>query len=255
MPVSAATLAFDELPSGFVQQIENGDVQVMVDANLNLHSQFETDGFAAYPYLTATGLHFLLDYDVAPGSHCCRSNPFELNGSLFLGVALNYDLNTDGHEIDIYFDQLIPDVGSVLFVSGLPQTTVMMDATAIASGRGVYLASGDPDYSFSGNMNFGEPYGPNSPFFCIECGMTFELNLVYLDYSNGFLTFNPADARANLIVAYDFFDTSPYDYDLRIVVQSVPLPGALLLFASALIGLTLTGSRANRASCHSDPDA
>ncbi|NNF16354.1 MAG: hypothetical protein HKN70_06380 [Gammaproteobacteria bacterium] len=245
LPLSAASLTPGELPFSFFSRILNGDFSMnFIDGRV--YSDFETDGFAAYSYIDGSNVHFLLDYDVSAGSYWGNSfgGSTALGGSVFLAVALNYDLDVDGHEIDIYFDQLDPDVSSAFFFSGLPYTTVLMDAAAIAAGQGVYTASGDPDYMQSGTMSFGGLFSDNHPFICIECSFLFELNLVYLDFSTGFINFNPDDPRASLLFGRDSYDTTPYGWALGVNVQNVPIPGGLLLFASAMLGLGMTRSSA-----------
>ncbi len=236
----AASLYLSELPVPFILRLVQGEIELnFVDGKI--HSEFEVDGFAAYSYLEGNEVGYLLDYEAASGSQwfngAGNSDPVALDGSVFVTVPLMADLSVDGHEVDVYFDKLVPDVGSEFFMSQLDYTRLIMDGDALAQGHGAYSSSGDPDYVISGNMTFSNEFGSDAPYICIECQFDFEFNLVYLEYATGFLSFNPDDPRMSLMSGQDAYETSPYGWGLDINVRNVPLPGALVLMASALLGL------------------
>lgn len=238
LSTSGASLSITDLPSSFLTD------NVSIDINDDrVYSQYQRAGFSAYAFTRAGKSRFLMQYDIfAPTSFWTGG---ALLGRVFVDVATSYDLTTDGHEVDVYFDQLVPAVGDQFFLSGIfggsTSATMVLDAEGIASGSGFYRREEFPDQLESGNLSFLDFNGdPDGPFVCLECGIEFTFNLVFLDFSSGTLNFNLDDMRPNLISAVDWFEGNmPYGYNLNIGVQAVPLPAAWVLFGSALFSLRL----------------
>ena len=242
-PVFAASLTAGELPVSIRVALERGDIQMdFVDGVLR--STVSGGGISAYAYTRGGVPYMLVEYSVLPGSSWTNSNnTVSLGGAVFLSVPAYFnEALFDGVDIPIFFDQLVPDVGSQFFFPGEApdplQVTMVLENSAMAAGSGYYNLSGDPDYIESGNMGFGGPF-TNPFFFCVECAFTAQLDLVFLDYSNTLLEFNFDDTRTTLLNMFDSYDTTPYGFGLNLVVNQVPLPATLPLFVSALFGLAI----------------
>ncbi|NNF15593.1 MAG: hypothetical protein HKN70_02545 [Gammaproteobacteria bacterium] len=238
LPTSGASLSITDLPSSFLA----GNVSIDITDD-RVYSQYQQGGFSAYAFTRDGESRFLMQYDIfAPTSYWISGALF---GRVFVDIATAYDLTTDGHEINVYFDQLIPPVGDQFFLSGVfggsTAATMVLDADGIAGGSGFYRREEYPDQVESGNLGFLDTNGnPDGPFVCLECGIEFTFNLVFLDFSSGYLNFNFADTRPDLISAIDWFEGSmPYGYNLNIAVQAVPLPAAWVLLGGALFILRL----------------
>ncbi|MDH3588048.1 MAG: hypothetical protein OEQ74_01460 [Gammaproteobacteria bacterium] len=243
-PVSAASLTAGELPVSVRVALERGEIQMnFVDGVLQ--SAVSGGGISAYAYTRGGVPYMLVEYSVLPGSTWSNSinNTADLSGAVFLSVPVYFnEALFDGVEIPIFFDQLVPDVGSGFFFPGEApdplQVTMVLENSAMTAGSGYYHLSGEPDYLESGNMGFGGPF-TNPFFFCIECAFTAQLDLVFLDYSNTLLQFNFDDPRTTLLNMFDSYETSPYGFGLNLVVNQVPLPATLPLFVSALFALAI----------------
>jgi hypothetical protein len=121
--------------------------------------------------------------------------------------------------IDDSFTTVTIDYSNVLLNGSSFRTTdtLFTDITAISSGTLISGFTGEYDYISYGNATL-SPF----PFLCVECGYKMTLN----PFSN------------SLVLSYH--ESNPYDtgeVDFELFVSQVPLPAAVWLFGSGLIGL------------------
>ncbi len=232
LPASAAVLRVASLPSSLATELASGAVAAdFVDGALQSFASH--GGFSAYRFDRGGTPFALITYDALPGSrwYTTFGGSQPLGGMVFVEAPLDYT-TSETAQFNLYFDSLVPGIPPNAFWSNQPQTSLVLQPDAMADGFGVYEFSGDPDYVTSGNMNWAT-FG-DQPFTCIECQFFARFDLVFLDYSNGILEFDFDDPRTTLFTGYDAFDVSPYTWGLEIVVNPIPLPPALALFAAAL---------------------
>ena len=119
-----------------------------------------------------------------------------------------------------------------------------MSASAAMNGGGL------GGYGYNGDDNSWNPLPGRDTLeiidgivVCIECSISVDLSLVGLTYNDfGQSWINPADSRSTLLHYNDWFDTTE-STTREFNVQPVPLPAALWLFGSGIIGLLGTARR------------
>ncbi len=159
-------------------------------------------------------------------TYVLTDNSYYSNNFLFFGdIVTNTNMLTGllNISIDDNFITTI-DYSNVLLNGSQfrPNDTLLTDLSGVASMTLTSGFTGDPDYMSYGNATL-SPF----PTICVECGYEMALNLGA----------NP-NVGSPLLLSYhenNPFDTGEVHFEL--FVSQVPLPSAVWLFASGLIGI------------------
>lgn len=160
---------------------------------------------------TTTQVYFLTDNSYYSFSQADNDGNITTSTSTLSGVLVVI-IDDVNFTADISYDSVSLNCGSFRENETLTTDSAGLNSPALISGN-----TGEPDY-----MNFGNAILAPFPFICVECGYEMRLNL----------TANP------LVLSYH--ETNPFDtgaVDFELYVSPVPLPSAMWLFGSALLGL------------------
>lgn len=190
--------------------------------------------------------NWLMRYTLVPPSGQSRINPSQtdvFNGYLWLLAKGIYSATETAHPLTLYLDKVTPTPFSMYGQYG--DLSLAMTTADLVSGNGYRT------YGLDGN-NASYDYGNLSgsvPLPCLAegCETHAELNLVQLTYGNfgstiAFTAFNPSETRGLVYEQRSSYpcygDPSCATNDVQsFYVSAVPIPTAVWLLGSGLIGL------------------
>lgn len=206
----------------------------------------------------------LMEYQLGAGSHnesvSIDPNLFQplpvqktgITGSLWLEASQNYDLTSSFHAMSLYFDQGTPDTAP--FVAW--QDTLSNKQNLLISTDGLLSGIGESYVGCCEINFFPAPFSPFSlssatspnlfdshglpPLACAAdgCYNGSILNLVGLLYTqvgnNATLNLNPLDQRELVYFTAQGFEGYTHN---AYTMSNVPIPAAVWLFGSGLVGL------------------
>jgi hypothetical protein len=242
----ATTITFSDLPAS---------VQSCSTCIVNTTSTYDLTSVSVFQVINPSSQDWLIRYRLGTSSAQSFTwlYPFEthvnsydqLSGYLWLSVQSQYSSTETSHPFTLYFDKITP-LPNLIVNSNSNGTDLIltMPTTDLLAGSSFYYAE-FTDYSHgyqNGSLGGQLPQMVATPPSYANA----QLDLVGLTYNDfgsyiGFAGVNPADTRSvvytqgsgfaspNPLDAFDALQT----YDL----SSVPLPGAIWLFGSSLIGL------------------
>jgi hypothetical protein len=212
--------------------------------------------FSAYSYSDGGESKFLFEYNLFPTSN--ESTNFSttpLSGDVWVSANASYDLTQERHFFTLYLDGVTPtptnlwlgDSDGLDVELSMPTSDLLAGSSFFRlgedqSGAGGFFLEGE--LGTLGDLGQGfYPLGDNHSFVpCLAdtCEVGAEFNLLYMQYTQvgdtSVLSINEADQRGILYSQYQDWDGD----DTWYVSQSyevVPIPPAVWLFGSGLIGL------------------
>ena len=239
--VNAATLnSINDLPV---------DIQTCILAGTctaGLNSIDEYNGAQMYNYydLTSRAGSKLIRYSLTNAFQLDNDVASDLTGYLWLMAADNFDMSNSIHNFSLYLDHVNPAPIDMSAGYNSNPTTIDLGLTSadLLAGTGFRAMSGISSEPLLGEL---ETTGL-APVVCLDsCEDTALFNIVYLQYFNdGSLLqgFNPLDARSALYLqTSDYYDLDTgeltFSQEQMFSVQAVPVPAAVWLFGSGLLGL------------------
>jgi hypothetical protein len=191
--------------------------------------------------------NWLLRYTLVPPSGQSRINPSQtdsFSGYLWMLAKSTYSATESAHPFTLYLDKVSPTPFNMFGQSG--DMDLFMPTADLVAGSS-YRTYGI-DYSMN-SYSFGELSG-NVPLPCLAegCETHAQLNLAQLKYLNfgsagiHLTSFNPSDASGLVFTQRESYpcygDPSCAVNDVQsFYISAVPVPGALWLFGSGLVGL------------------
>jgi hypothetical protein len=213
--------------------------------------------FSAYSYLDGGVSKFLLEYNLWPSSNeSTNFSTTQLSGAAWLSANTTYDLTQERHFFNLYLDGVTPtptnlwvldsdglDVGLSMTTSDLLSGSSFFRLWEDQSAGGFFL---EGDLGTHGDLGQGThlyPLAENHSFLpCLAdtCEVGAKLNLLNMQYSQSEsiaqLILNPEDQRGLLYTQYQDWDYDDAWY-LSQSYEVIPVPPAVWLFGSGLIGL------------------
>jgi len=181
----------------------------------------------------------LIKYNLISSSETIADVSTDFSGSIWLQTSDQYNLTKPTHDFTLYIDQISP------IPSFFPATSTInlsLTTTDLLNGRGFTSADFD--------INSGSLITDTLPILCAAegCGNNAFFNLIYLKYISDGATasllpfLNAEDKRSILYSQRSFFNTSdlssfPFFEEHVFAVQAVPIPAAIWIFGSGLMGL------------------
>lgn len=217
-------------------------------------STFATTNMAAFGYTENSVAKWLIRYGVTTPSHEAYSSYDSLNGTssssttpftgyLWLSANQSYNLADASHQFTLFTDKVSP---TPLSLWGSNSATFNLNSLALLAGSGFEQTNyNNGAYDSLGTM-YSYPGTQWGGWFwaCIECDNSVQFNLIMLKYfdfgGTAQLAFDASDSRALLFKQSDYtpdFGSGTSFHEQDYYVQPVPLPAALWLFASGLIGI------------------
>lgn len=250
----AATITTSDLPGTIQSCIASATCSV-----LNT-SSYDSGTASAFQITqnTGSGLEqdWLMRYTLVPPSGQSRINPSQndsFSGYLWILAKSSFSATETAHPFTLYLDKVSPTPFSMFGQSG--DLNLFMPTSDVIAG-GSYRTYG-LDYS-NNSYSYGNLTG-EVPLPCLSegCETHAQLNLVQLTYGNFgsagiYLTsFNASDARGLVFTQSESYpcygDPSCAVNDMQsFYVSAVPVPGALWLFGSGLLGLIGMMRRSHR---------
>ncbi len=239
--VQATTVTFGEMPAT-IQSCWN------TTCSVNTTSSYSSASVSAFQINRFNGnsqeQDWLVRYTLAPPSSQYNSNIPQtdaLSGYLWLLANNSYSASESAHPLTLYLDKVTPTPFSMYGQSGdlsLAMTTA--DLVAGSAYRTWGIDYNNNSYT-SGDLTGSVPV----PCLSQGCETGARLNLAQLTYgdfgSNGvwFMGFNAADSRSLVFSQYSSYQdgSNSVNYTQSFDINAVPLPGALGLFGSGLLGL------------------
>lgn len=226
---------------------------------VNTTSAYHSDTATAFLIQQNTGsgveANYLMRYQLAPPSAQSRLDPpldDAFGGHVWMLAKGTYSAGEAAHPFTLFFDAVTPTPFPMFGQSG--DLSLFMTTTDLLAGSAFKnwgLDSNNIDYSY-GDLSGEVPL----PCVAEDCDVYAQLNLLQLTYENqganiALTGFNAQDARALLYTQQETFpcygDVScVIDDSQSYYVSSVPLPGALWLFGSGVIGLIAAGRSKKR---------
>jgi len=224
-------------------------ISTTVCSNPTLVQQSST--FGAYLYLDEGIPKYLFEYLDLPSSESTNFSTTHLSGSVWVSANATYDLTQERHFFNLYLDGVTPtptnlwvfdsdglDVGLSMPTPDLLAGTSFFRLWEDQGAGGFFL---EGELGTLGDLGQGMyPLADNHSFVpCLAdtCEVGAKLNLLYLQYSQvgstAVLSINEADQRGLLYSQYRSFQDNTLSQSYGIV----PIPPAIWLFGSGLIGL------------------
>lgn len=248
----AATITLNDLPAAVQNCYASGSCFVDMD------SAADFQGMSAhryYDYDLNTGTLFdgwMIRYSLAAPSGNVSASYFDpvvgelqslgtmvtpYSGNVWLQASNSYNLADPYHQFTLFTDTVAPLPQNFYnFPADSNVINLGLTTSDLLAGGAFVFMSGYPDYLMTGSLQ-------RFMFSCVECTWRTEINLVFLDYSTGTLSFNPGDQRSLLLGQGDKdFLSGSYSID-QLYVQAVPLPAAFPLLCTGLALLGVSGLR------------
>jgi len=245
---NAVVISPFELPSDIQACMSNGACAVN---NSSLMDYNNASMFQYYDIANdSTGK--LIRYGLVNSSQTEYDAITNFNGSIWLQASDQYNLSNSTHDFTLYLDNVTPAPMDMSYDGAPLSINLGLTTSDLISGGGYLSEYLDWDY---GVVTSGALTTDGLPQLClaIDCGIDALFNLVYLQYfSDGstasLLPFLLADDSRGVLYSqrhyYDDGDPSTSYYAEQVfAVQAVPVPPAVWLFSSGLIGLVSFAKR------------
>lgn len=236
-------------------------ISTMVCSNPTLVQQAPT--YSAYSYFDGGTAKFLFEYIDLPSNESTNFSTTYLSGSVWISANETYDLTQERHFFNLYLDGITPTPNNLwVFDSDGLDVGLSMPTPDLLAGSSFFRLGEDQNaggFSLEGELGtLGDqgqglyPLADNHSFVpCLadtcEVGATFNLlNMQYVQSGSiAQLTLNPVDQRGLLYSQYRDWAGDDTWYRSQ-SYGIVPIPSALWLFGSGLIGLIGVARRKER---------
>lgn len=240
----AATITTSELPGSILSCITSATCFV------SNTSSYDSGTASAFQIAQNTGsgyeFDWLMRYTLAPPSSQSRVDwpqPESFSGYLWMLARSSYSATETAHPFTLYLDKVSPTPFSMFGQSGdLNLFMPTADVVAGSSYRTLGLDANNNSYSY-GNLSGDIPV----PCVAETCETHAQLNLAQLTYGDfgsagvHLVSFNAADTRSLVFNQSSYYsgilDGYPINDVQSFYVSAVPVPGAVWLFGSGLMGL------------------
>jgi len=207
--------------------------------------------FSAYAYSDGGAPKLLLEYNLWPSSNeSNNTTSTQLSGTAWLGANFQYDLSQERHFFTLYLDGVTPTPSNIWSgdSDGL-DVGLSLITTDLLAGNGFFSVFTDSGLNLisEGNLEtHGDIASPGGlgPCLAWTCEAGAQLNLLYLQYSQvgstANLSINETDPRILLYSQHSGYEEPPLSGNNIFLSQSyyvTPIPSAVWLFASGLLGL------------------
>lgn len=238
----AITISAGDLPADIQSCGFAGTCSVNTNSITDISNSSGGLAMSAFTMSRNGTLEYLLQYNlVVPSGD--DGNTTAYNGSVWLAVAQQYNLSTNNHLMSLYLDKVLPQPVNLLGgVSDGLNLDILVDSQGLLNGS-LFQSIGccDPPFGIDlGNMFIQGDFGGGALLPCAAdgCEVTATLDLLFLDYIDvggvALASINPGDSRSRLFsVSSSFEGTRTQSY----YVSAVPVPAAVWLFTTGLIGL------------------
>lgn len=245
MASSAITISIDELPTALspincstcmvdtTSIIDFQNRSVFYYASYDSASGVTTSEFLIrYNLGSSSNITSVVDESYFGGGDGITTSVTPYSGYLWMTAPMGLDF-TGTNQFNIYTDNISsnPDVNNP--DDQLSTWSFGMSATDAMSGSASLYFSGNDGYDMP--VSNGDLSVLDGIFTCVECGIDVTLNLIGLDYSSGVANPFYVDERGDILQYSDFFDY--FDDTRTFSVSAVPVPSAVWLFGSGLLGL------------------
>ena len=206
--------------------------------------------FSAYSYLDGGTAKFLFEYFDLPSSESTNFSTTQLSGSVWISANETYDLTQERHFFNLYLDGVTPTPTNLwLGDSDGLDVGLSMPTADLLAGSSFFrmgLANETGDLFLEGDLgthgDLGSIINGHSFVPCLAdtCEVGAEFNLLNMQYlqsgSIAQLVLNPTDQRSLLYSQYRDWAGDDTWYRSQ-SYGIVPIPSALWLFGSGLLGL------------------
>ena len=238
----AANISISDLPSGIQTCVISGS------CDYDRRSISDNDHASMFNYydLVNNTTGKLIRYSLVDSQKTIDGVASNLSGAVWLQASDIYDLSAPMNYLTLHFDQVSPSPVDVLMGLTAPPTSQLgLTGTALIAGSG-YLNESfitDTNLFVEGNLE------TDSTTICAAEGCSSEIlfNLLSLNYysagTNALLVpeLDSTDNRSILLSRrsslYSYIPEIDFDNQQVFAVQTVPVPAAMWLFGSGLLGL------------------
>jgi len=201
--------------------------------------------FNAYSYSDAGIAKFLFEYLDPPSRQTNTDSTTALSGSIWVSANERYNLTQNRHFFNLYLDRISPTPFNLwLGDSNGLDVRLSLPSADLLAGSSSYKSGFLPDFFITGGLGtHGDSWSSQGqslvPCLASSCIVGAEFTLLNMQYiktgSIAHLIINPVDPREPLFHQYSEYENRKY-----FTFQSygvVPVPSAVWLFGSSLIGL------------------
>jgi hypothetical protein len=206
--------------------------------------QFDSPDMVVYEYIEDGAQKALIGYELQNGSKQKNADGSSetYGGPIWISANQSYDLSEDRHFFSLYLDQVIPQPGNFWGGdSNMLDVGLSMTTPDLLAGSSYFHLFDDQGFILEGDLQTHGDQGGSGLIPCLSdtCEVGAEFNLINLAYvvngSQASLNVDLSDTR-NLLysqfIGYAGERDSQYYY-----VKPIPLPPALFLFGTGLVGL------------------
>jgi hypothetical protein len=218
-----------DLPSEIQGCFASGTCSTFYTTGTDIISLFNTDTSAAFQYQDSSVDKWLLRYQL-------MSPPGTISGYAWLSAQNSYDISGgDAHAFNLYYS------GSAFYST--TALTLTLNDLDLASGSSFRLLV--PDFEDdTQSIDEGSLLIDPADGVCLATGCGFEatFNLLDMKYVDGSFSFDASNSRGLLFDAKSWYDCGGTDCgsfaaEDSLRVSAVPLPAAIWLFGSGLLGV------------------